>query len=78
VPVASAPRVDLLDLLVPALGEEKAKEAVAHHAKRLGFEPEPLSRDQAIRLLDAMVTTPGLIGVVANFAKVTFLMRYPG
>jgi hypothetical protein len=76
-PGAPDPRVDLLDLLIPALGEEKAKEALAHHAKRLGFEPDPLSRGQAIAILDAMLTTPGLIGVVANFAKVAFLLRYP-
>jgi len=75
---ASDPYVDLLELLVPALGEEKAREAVASHAKSLGFAPDPLTRGQAIRLLDAMVSTPGLLGVVANFAKVTFLQRYSG
>jgi hypothetical protein len=70
--------VDLLSFLTPSLGEEKAAEAVQQHAKTLRLNPSALSRADALALLEAMSSASGLLGVVARFAKVRFLLRYPG
>jgi hypothetical protein len=80
-PGASGPASDLastlLSLLTPSLGEEKAVEALDQSAAKLKVRLPTLSRDDAIAMLDSMSATAGLLGVVARFAKVRFLLRYP-
>jgi hypothetical protein len=72
---AAGNAVDLLPFFSPALGEDKAKETLQHHARALGLDPWLLSHDDALKLLDALSTAPGLLGVVARFAKTRFLLR---
>jgi hypothetical protein len=69
-----APAVDLLSLLAPALGAEKARDATEAAAAKLGLDARHLSRDEALRLLDLLASTDGIVGVVARFAKARFLL----
>jgi hypothetical protein len=68
---------DLLSFLTPSLGDDKAAEALQQYAKSLRLTVAALSRDDAVALLDAMGAAPGLLGVVARFAKVRFVLRHP-
>jgi hypothetical protein len=65
---------DILLLLAPALGTEKARDATAEAAARLGLDLTNLTRDEAILLLDDMANVEGIVGVVARFAKARFLL----
>ena len=67
--------VDLLPLLAPALGTEKARDAVTTTAQRLRFDPQSLTRDQALTVLDELAQSDGIVGVVARFAKARFLLE---
>jgi hypothetical protein len=82
-PVAAAPRVvaqsvDLMGLLTPSLGAEKAREAIADAAARCGVDlGTGLSRSGALAVLDEMARVNGIVGVVARFAKARLLLQ-PG
>jgi hypothetical protein len=65
---------DILPLLSPALGTEKARDATEAAAAKLGLDLGNLTRDEAILLLDEMAGTEGIVGVVARFAKARFLL----
>lgn len=67
--------VDLLPLLAPALGTEKARDAVTASALRQRFDPRRLSHDEALAVLDDLAHTEGIVGVVARFAKARFLLE---
>lgn len=67
--------VDLLPLLAPALGTEKARDAVTTTAQRMGSDPQSLSREQALAVLDDLAQSEGIVGVVARFAKARFLLE---
>jgi hypothetical protein len=76
---ASEPRlavvVDLIPLLAPSIGVEKAREAIDGAAMRLGLDARTLTREHALAVLDVLAKTDGIIGVVARFAKARFLLR---
>lgn len=67
--------VDLLPLLAPALGTEKARDAVTTTAQRMRFDPQSLTREQALTVLDDLAGSEGIVGVVARFAKARFLLE---
>jgi hypothetical protein len=69
-----APVVDLLALLAPALGAEKARDATEAAAAKIGADVQALTRDDALRVLDVLASTEGIVGVVARFAKARFLL----
>jgi len=69
-----AQAVDLLPYLIPAMGEEKAKEALEQHARRLRLDPRALTPEQAGAVLDAMSQVEGFVGVAAAFVKVKVLL----
>jgi hypothetical protein len=74
-----APRtgvVDLLPLLAPALGAEKARDAVHAAAARLGLDPGHLTRPQAVTVLEELARSEGIVGVVARFATARFLLLH--
>jgi hypothetical protein len=71
------PAKDLLGLLAPSVGEEKAKEAILQAAKALGLSSTDLTRPEALQILDVMAKSPGLLGVAARFGKARFLLRQP-
>jgi hypothetical protein len=67
--------VDLFPLLAPALGTEKARDAVTLTAQRMRFDPQSLTHDQALAVLDELAQSEGIVGVVARFAKARFLLE---
>ena len=74
-PAPGAAGFDVVHLLSPALGVEKAREAVEHAAARRGIDArEALSYDSALTLLDELTKIEGIVGVVARFAKARFLL----
>jgi hypothetical protein len=75
-PPASTERVDLMHLLAPALGAEKARDAIEHAASRRGVDfATGLSHAGALAVLDEMTKVEGIVGVVARFAKARFLLN---
>ena len=66
--------VDLLPLLAPALGTDKARDATTAAAARLKLDPHALTRDHALLVLDELTRNEGIVGVVARFAKARFLL----
>jgi hypothetical protein len=70
--------VDVVPLIAPALGVEKAREAVEAAAARRGVDMATgLSHEGALVVLDEMTKVDGIVGVVARFAKARFLLE-PG
>ena len=67
-------RIDLVTLLAPALGAEKARDATEAACMKLGLDARVLSRDEALHVLDELTTNDGIVGVVARFAKARFLL----
>ena len=77
-PSPSPASIDLMPLLAPALGAEKARDAIAAAAARRGVDiAEGLSQSGALEVLDEMARIEGIVGVVARFAKARFLLN-PG
>jgi hypothetical protein len=72
--VRAATSVDLLPLLAPALGIDKARDATTGAAARLKLDPHALTRDHALLILDELTKNEGIVGVVARFAKARFLL----
>jgi hypothetical protein len=72
---AAKPSVDIVHLIAPALGAEKAREAIETAATRRGISlAKGLSQDDALTVLDEMTKVEGIVGVVARFAKARFLL----
>jgi hypothetical protein len=44
-------------------------------AQRLNFDPQSLTRDEALSVLDELARSEGIVGVVARFAKARFLLE---
>ncbi|HEY8074899.1 MAG TPA: hypothetical protein VIF62_12335 [Labilithrix sp.] len=70
----SSSTIDLIPLLAPAIGVEKAREAIESGAARLGLDAKSLSQDQALAVLELLAKAEGIVGVVARFAKARFLL----
>ncbi len=76
-PPASAKRVKvsaLADAMARSLGDAKANEVVAKACGALGYTADSLTEEQAARVLESLVKLGGVIGTVARFAKVRFLL----
>lgn len=68
--------IDIMHLIVPALGTEKAHEAIEHAAAKRGVDlASGLSYNGALAVLDEMTKVEGIVGVVARFAKARFLLN---
>jgi hypothetical protein len=68
--------VDIMHLIVPALGTEKARQAIEEAAARRGVDiATGLSYNGALAVLDEMTNVEGIVGVVARFAKARFLLN---
>jgi hypothetical protein len=77
-PPKPPPVFDLIPLLAPALGAEKARDAIVSAAEFRGLEASALSHASALVVLDEIAKTGGIVGVVARFAKARFLLDNPG
>ncbi len=58
----------LAELLAPALGDERARAAVAEASRALDIGPR-IALPEAMRLLEHIAKTPGVVGISARFAK---------
>ncbi|HVY49259.1 MAG TPA: hypothetical protein VHB21_25385 [Minicystis sp.] len=67
-PFQSVTARDVAALLASTLGWEKSEELVMTVAKSLGLDPRRLSREDAVRVLEALSRQQGLVGVTARFA----------
>jgi hypothetical protein len=68
--------IDIMHLIVPALGTEKARQAIEQAAARRGVDiATGLSYNGALAVLDEMANVEGIVGVVARFAKARFLLN---
>jgi hypothetical protein len=74
--VATKPRRELADLLASALGKQKAEECVESTADSLGLKNAEVSIDDALRILEHLAQSPGLLGITARFAKSKVLLRW--
>lgn len=71
--------IDLMHLVVPALGTEKARDAIEQAAARRGIDLSAgLTYNGALTVLDEMTQVEGIVGVVARFAKARFLLKPQG
>lgn len=74
-PSARPERVEILHLIAPALGAEKARDAIEQAAARRGVDlATGLSYKGALAVLEEMTKVEGIVGVVARFAKARFLL----
>ena len=74
-----APTCDIMHLIAPALGVEKARDAIEAAAARRGVDVATgLSYNGALSVLDEMTKVDGIVGVVARFAKARFLLNPNG
>jgi hypothetical protein len=74
-PPQRRPISDLVALLAPAIGDEKAKEAVEGAVETLGLRGD-LDRDQALIVLEKIAESQGLVGITARFAKTKVHLRW--
>lgn len=75
--MAVVPRRQIVHLLSPALGAEKAEDAVSSACDAVGLWSRELTEDQALRVLEHIAKTPGLVGITARFAKTRMLLQTP-
>lgn len=66
---------ELGGMLSRALGEEKANEIVRNTAEQLSFG-DPLTSDEALRLLDMLSKEEGIVGITARFVKTQVHLRH--
>ena len=53
----------IVKLLSASVGERAAREAVLSALSRLALPPQGLSQDDALRVLEAIAKTPGVLGI---------------
>ena len=69
-------RIEIMHLIAPALGAEKARDAIEQAAARRGVDVSTgLSYSGALSVLDEMTKVEGIVGIVARFAKARFLLN---
>ncbi len=62
-------RIELAGLLEGSIASDVAVRAVGDAASDLGISAADLSDDEAFAVLDRIAVRPGLLGIVARFAK---------
>lgn len=67
-------RYTLVGHLSRSLGQEKAEDVVDEAAHQVGIGTDDWERDEALLLLEALANMPGLVGVVARFAKARIIL----
>ena len=69
-------RADLARHLSESLGEEKAAEVIAEAARALGYAVDEYDKQQTLQILERLAKQPGLVGIVARFAKVRIILKF--
>ncbi|RYE86453.1 MAG: hypothetical protein EOO75_15715 [Myxococcales bacterium] len=73
-PTPSGPALDIVSLLAPSLGVERAADVVRQACHRLGLLGPPHDRAGVLALLDQLDSEPGLVGVTTRFVKARLLL----
>lgn len=68
----------LVHLLAPALGESKARSAVAEVARRLGLTARRWSERDEVHVLDTLAAGTDYVATVARFAKAKTMLDSKG
>lgn len=71
-------RAQLVALLAPTVGVEKAEEVLSHACKQLGLGEATFSLPEAHRVFEALASHDGLVGVTARFAKARLSLQSTG
>ncbi len=68
---------DLVRLLGPSLGDDKARDLVRDAAALLGVPVDAcaVEREHALALLERLAERAGLVGTVARFVKVRVILQ---
>jgi hypothetical protein len=66
---------DLVALLAPTLGEERARELVRGALTTLSVSEDDLASHDAIRAMELIGRTPGFVGSVSRFALARFTLK---
>ena len=66
---------ELVQVLSPTAGQERARELVRSAIELLGVTSNPLSLPDAIRVLELLGRTPGVVGSVTRFARARLTLR---
>jgi hypothetical protein len=67
---------EVVALLAPALGEERARELTRGALNSLGITTSLLSAQDAIRALETLGQSPGVVGSATRFAKASLALRF--
>jgi hypothetical protein len=62
-------RIELVSYLSESLGDAKANEVVSTTAAHMGLGLIDYDRTQTLEILERVAEEPGLVGIVARFAK---------
>lgn len=68
-PDTPIPCAELVRMLSPSLGQQKAESLIVEAAGALGLRAELIARSDALRILEKIADQPGLVGITARFAK---------
>ena len=69
-------RADLVELLSSSIGYEKAGEAVLDGCRQVGHSGDEVLREDALKILETIAKTPGIVGITARFAKTRVLLKW--
>lgn len=69
-------KTDLVMMLSESLGQEKANETVAAAAQQLQLSGRDFDREETLAILELMASSPGLVGIVARFAKARAILSF--
>jgi hypothetical protein len=67
----------LVELLASTLGQAKAEAVVRDALADLRLEGPELTNEEAQSVLAHLTEVPGIVGTVARFAQVRFILLYP-
>jgi len=66
---------ELASMLAHALGDAKAEAVVTRAAQQLALSGSRVTHEEAVSLLENLSRQAGVVGTVARFAKVRFLLQ---
>jgi hypothetical protein len=69
-------RADLVALFRSAIGEATGDKVVSSAASRLGLSIDSFTLDEALAVLEQVATEPGLVGIIARFAKTRIILSW--
>jgi len=69
-------RDDIVELLATSIGEDTARSLVDGSVLRRGIDPQAITKQEALDVLEDIAAEPGLAGVTARFAKSKVHLRW--